>query len=733
MKEKMLELLQKESKGCDVHQLCERLNVQGSAQYTKLIRLLNELEDELIIARDEKDRYHLVEDLGYFQGRLRVNPKGFGFIDLDEVSYYIAKENLHLGMDQDLVVARILYESRRETECEVVRILEHHNHRFVGVVKKDRGHFYFLPDKDLAGRKIQVSNYDAFPIVHDSKVLVEIDSYGKELSGHITKVLGYKYDPGIDVLSLLLENDIYTEFMEETLEEIKSVPKCVDASMIREDRHDLRDLLTITIDGEDARDFDDAISIQKIPDGYRLWVHIADVSYYVRPGTALDREAYRRGTSVYVTDRVVPMLPQVLSNGICSLNPKEDRFAITAQMDIQKDGAVHGYQLYPSLINSDERMTYTNVNRIMQGDEELLKRYAHLLAMVANMQTCAHWIRKRRHDLGAINFDSKEARIIVNEQGEPQEVVLRERGEAERIIEDFMICANECVAGHLKWLDLPAVYRVHEQPEPKKVRSFARIAKTLGYSFVANIANVHANQFQKLLEEAKGNDNYDVLSSYMLRSMQKARYDAHCMGHFGLGLSEYLHFTSPIRRYPDLIVHRMLRRYVFEQNCDEAQMNKDTRWVEQASADASVRERCAQEAERDVDDMKKAQYMERFIGNTYVGKISGITRFGMFVELDNTIEGLVHIATMKDDHYQYHEEALCLIGEHTATLYRMGDEVKVRCVAANRWKRQIDFELIEQPSRKRQRNNFKNKNREDRSRPLRNKKRHRKMQKKGRR
>ena len=703
MKEKLLELLERNDCGYTSEELAQLLNIQGSAQYTKLIRQLNALEDELEIARDERDRYHLAKDLGYFQGTLRVNPKGFGFVDLEDVSYYVAREHLHLGMDQDVVIARILPDARRESACEVVRILEHRNKRFVGVVKKDRKRFYFLPDKDLAGRKVVVSNYAEFPLVHDSKVLVEIDSYGRELQGHITQVLGYKYDPGIDILSLLVENDIYTEFAPETLEELREVPSALDDSMISEDRHDLRSLLTITIDGEDARDFDDAISIQKQKDGYRLWVHIADVSYYVRPGTALDQEAYRRGTSVYVTDRVVPMLPQVLSNGICSLNPKEDRFAISAQMDIGKDGTIRSYQLYPSVINSDERMTYTKVNHILAGDEALMKQYSHLLAMIAWMQECSGWIRRRRHDLGAIDFDTKESRILVDEQGEPTDVVLRERGESERIIEDFMICANECVAAHLKWLEVPALYRVHEQPEPKKVRTFARIAKTLGYSFVANINNVHANQFQKLLEEAKGKENYDVLSSYMLRSMQKARYDAHCLGHFGLGLSDYLHFTSPIRRYPDLVVHRMLRRYVFEGCSDERQLAKDGRWVEQAAADSSVRERCAQEAERAVDDMKKAQYMERYVGNTYEGRISGITRFGLFVELENTIEGLVHISSLKDDRYQYHEEALCLIGEHTANVYRMGDPVKVRCVGANRWKRQIDFELIEGGKRRRKR------------------------------
>ncbi len=683
------------------HEIGEKLNVQGSAQHRRLMRELNALEDEMLLARDDSDGYQRAERLGYFQGTLRVNAKGFGFIDLDEVSYYVAKEHLHLAMDQDVVLARILQGGSHETECEVVRILAHGNTRFVGVVKKDRKQFYFLPDKDLGKRRITVTNYAQFPLVHDSKVLVEIDSYGRELKGHITRVLGYKYDPGIDILSLLVEHDIFTEFAPETLEEIRNVPDAIDDAMIEKGRHDLRDLLTITIDGDDARDFDDAISIQKLPEGYRLWVHIADVSYYVRPGTALDREAYRRGTSVYVTDRVVPMLPQVLSNGICSLNPHEDRFTITVQMDIAKDGSVRESQIYPAIIRSDERMTYGNVNRIMAKDERLVRRYAHLLLMIDNMMGCSALIRKRRHDLGAVNFETRESKIIVDEKGVPQQIVLRERGESERMIEDFMIAANECVAAYMKWMDLPAMYRVHEQPEAKKVRAFAKVAKTLGYSFVVNVAQVYPGQFQRLLEEAQGEDNFDVLSAYMLRSMQKARYDAQCLGHFGLGLKEYLHFTSPIRRYPDLVVHRMLRKYVFAQDQDATAMKRDQEWIAQAAEHASVRERCAQEAERAVDDMKKAQYMEQFVGRTYTGKISGITRFGMFVELEDTVEGLVHVSTMKDDRYQYHEEALALIGEHTAKQYRMGQQVRVKCVGANRWKRQVDFELIEKSRRQR--------------------------------
>ena len=459
----------------------------------------------------------------------------------------------------------------------------------------------------------------------------------------------------------------------------------------------------ITIDGEDARDLDDAISIEKTEQGYRLYVHIADVSHYVTAGSALDKEAYARGTSVYVVDRVVPMLPHALSNGICSLNPKVDRCTLTCMMEINRKGTVIDYQIYPSVINSDERMTYTAVNAILEGDEQVQKQYPHLLKMCLDMKVLSGIIRKRREKLGAIDFDTNEAKILVNEKGKPVDIVLRERKEAERIIEDFMIAANETVAAHVRWLEIPSMFRIHEQPEPKRIREFARIAKTLGYTFTGGIQNVYPAQLQAMLKEAKGEDNYSVLSTFMLRSMQKARYDRRCIGHFGLALKNYLHFTSPIRRYPDLVVHRMLRKYFFEGLQDSEKMARDEQWIEDAAYQASERERNAIDAERAVEDMKKAEYMEGRIGRQYDGVISGITRFGLFVELANTVEGLVHISTIDDDYYHYDDETKCLIGEHSANVYRMGQRVRVVCVAANRFKREIDFELVVKKKKKHRR------------------------------
>lgn len=693
-KEELLALIkQNDYRGMDVKQLSRMIQMEDSVAFTELMKLLNDLEAARIIARDERHRYFLSEKLGYVSGTLRINPKGFGFVETADDSYYIARERLGFGMDRDVVYARTWTNNDKSVEGEVVEVISHSVTHIVGVVKIKEGSKYFLPDSYLNNRKIKITNYDDFKLVNDSKVLLHIDSYGTVLKCHIEKEIGYKYDPGIDILSILLEKDIVPEFNEKVKAEVAGIKEEVDVNELK-NREDLRKLLTITIDGEDARDLDDAISIEKIEKGYRLYVHIADVSYYVQENTALDKEAYHRGTSVYVVDRVVPMLPHALCNGICSLNPHVDRLTITCMMEIDRTGNVMNYRIFPSVINSNERMTYTNVNKILSGDAKTQKAYPHLLKMCLDMKVLAGIIRRCREGLGAIDFDSREAKILVDEKGKPKDIVLRERGEAERIIEDFMIAANETVATHMKWLETPSMYRIHEAPEPKKMREFARIAKTLGYTFKGGIQDVHPKQLQALLDEARGQDNYFVLSSFMLRSMQKARYDNRCLGHFGLGLKEYLHFTSPIRRYPDLIVHRMLRKYIFTSSEDVDKMKQDEQWCEQAAIQASERERNAVDAERTVDDMKKAEYMENYIGQRFAGVISGITKFGMFVELDNTVEGLVHISSMEDDYYHYDEVSHSLIGEHTANVYRMGQKVQVRCIDANRFKREVDFALL---------------------------------------
>ena len=680
-------------RGMNIRQLADQLQMTDSEAFSQLCRTLNHLTEENVLFLDAQNRYFTPEQLGYFIGILHLNQKGFGFVEADESSVYVAADALGLAIHQDKVVVQTQKKADGSQEGKIIQILEHAIHQVIGTIKIKAGKTFFLPDHYFYHRRFQLTNTDQFHLVNDTKVLVHIDRYDAILSAHIVKEVGYKYDPGVDILSVLYEHDIDPEFPAAVMKEVTKI----NDHVIKEDkvgRRSLLDLQIITIDGEDSRDLDDAVSVQVLDNGYRLGVHIADVSHYVQPGSELNAEAYERGTSVYVSDRVVPMLPHALSNGICSLNPKVERLTLTCMMDIDHQGEIIKYELFPSYIKTTERMTYTQVNAILEQDVAMCKKYAHIITLCENMKALAKILRRRRESLGAIDFDTKEAKIIINDQGKVKDIQVRERKEAERIIEDFMIAANECVAAHMKWMELPALYRIHETPDPKKMREFARIAMMLGYPLKADVNHVYPQQLQQLLIRAKEDEIYPVLSTFLLRSMQKARYDDHCLGHFGLGLSEYLHFTSPIRRYPDLLVHRMLHKYYFQSNQDPIKLQQDEQWMEQAAQQCSSRERIAIEAERDVDDMKKAEYMERFIGRDFTGVISGVTKFGFFVELDNTVEGLVHISTLHDDYYHYDEHSYCLIGERTGRKYRMGHTVAVRCVDASRFKKQVDFEII---------------------------------------
>ncbi len=697
MKNKIISLIEeanlKKFQGLSINDIKDKLNCHSSSEFTSLMKALNELEDELVIARNDLDQYGLLTNMGYEVGNIRINPRGFGFVDLEDISYFIGAEDTLNAMDRDKVLIKI--DPYGDNEASVVKILERGITKLVGTMKKGRsGHLRFLADRKNFRYELKLTNIDEFNLVDGDKVLVKITSYGRILKGKIEKVVGYKYDPGVDILSVLLEKDIEPNFSDEVMEEVKKVPKSISKDELKK-RVDLRSLLTITIDGDDAKDLDDAISVERIDDDmFRLYVHIADVSYYVKANSAIDKEAYQRGTSVYVVDRVVPMLPHALCNGICSLNPHEDRLTITCMMEIDKRGEVISERIFPSVIHSDERMTYNNVNKILNGNKAMHKKYPNLLKMILNMSILANRIRKRREKLGAIDFDAKEGKVLVDKKGKAIDVVLRERGEAEMMIEDFMLSANETVARRMKWMDVPSIYRIHEQPETKKLRDFIHVAQGLGYKFNGSIQHVYPNQLASLLKEAKGKDNYDVLSRTMLRSMQKARYENQCLGHFGLALDEYLHFTSPIRRYPDLIVHRMLHKYVFDHHQDYANIDNDRKFCEEAALQASERERNAIDAEREVDDMKKSEYMEKHIGEVYEASISGVMKFGFFVELENTIEGLVRVESLPKDLYNYHEETKTLHALHSQKIYRLGDKVKVKCVDANHYLREIDFVLV---------------------------------------
>lgn len=686
------------NKGISVDKYQELLNIQGAEQFKELMKALNELEDECVFVRDRRDRYFFAEELGYVKGVLKVNPKGFGFIDTDDGSWYVNRESMNLALNNDVVFAQTKTFPDGSTEANVVRILERNTKNVIGTIKVKEGRKFFLPDSNFNDHTFTITNMEDFKVVNDSKVLVVITKYGKTLKAKIERVIGYKYDPGVDILSVLLEHNIEPEFPEAVLEELKSIPETVQEED-RKGRVDCTNDLIITIDGEDARDLDDAISIEKLDGSYRLSVHIADVSYYVREGTELNAEAYQRGTSVYVADRVVPMLPHYLSNGICSLNPKVERCAMTCEMNIDLNGTILSYKIYPSIIKTTERMTYTAVNKIIDNDEETCAQYPHLLEMVENMLALSKIIRIRREGLGAIDFDTREGKVILDEQGKPIDVVLRERGIAERIIEDFMIQANECVAAHVKWMETPSVYRIHEQPEPKKMRDFVKTANIMGYKFKGNVMNLRPKQCQQMLADAKGTPEYPVLSVYLLRCMAKARYDAKPIGHFGLALTDYTHFTSPIRRYPDLIVHRMLRKYYINGVTDAKVMANDEKWVEKAAIQCSDTEVNAVMAERDVDDMKKAEYMEKHIGEEFDGIISSVTKFGIFVELENTIEGLVHISNL-EDHYDYDEDSRSLLGRGSGTVLKMGMSVRVKVLDASRFKKQVDFQLVNEKGMK---------------------------------
>ena len=681
--------------GIEIHTLLSRLHLHEN-ELTSLMKCINQLIDEHEVVEDEVHRYHALSTGPYFIGVLRMNERGFGFVEDGETSVYIHRHNLHDALEKDTVLIKVWQYEDGAVEGEIKQIITHAHQKMVGTYKKKQGKGYFLPDVSL-NRKVKLLNTDEFSIVHDSKLLVEVVNFKHVLEAKIIKVLGHKYDPGMDILSLLYTHDIDPVFPDEVMEEVKQIPDSISEKELI-GRTDLRNELIITIDGDDARDLDDAISVKKSEHGYQLSVHIADVSHYVKKGSAIDQEAYRRGTSVYVTDRVVPMLPHALCNGICSLLPKVDRLTITCEMEIDRNGEIVSYRIYPSVIRSSAQMTYRQINAMIDGDWKLQKEYEWLMGMLKDMVVVSAWIRKKREAGGAIDFDVKEGKVVVDALGKPTDVIVRERGEAERMIEDFMIQANICVARHTRWLDLPSMYRVHETPELKKLRTFQQTATIMGHKLKGNLADMHPMQLQQYLSALKGQDDYDVISALLLRSMQKAKYDVECKGHFGLALSDYTHFTSPIRRYPDLIVHRNLRKFYFHENYDVQQMRKESEWIEECADNCSKRERIAIEAERDVDDFKKAQYMESKIGHIYEGTIRSVMKFGMFVELQNTVEGLVHVSTMQDDYYIFDEAGRRFFGTRKQKIYQMGQTVKVKVADASRYKQQVDFVLVEEGS-----------------------------------
>lgn len=665
------------------------------ADDTDLSVALSNLEKEYLIFLNNNHQYETREEAGIYEGKIYISSNGMGYFDLDDNnSFRIEERNQKGAFHGDRVLIKV--NNDKET-AKVIEILERTKDKVVGTYyKSGKGLKLELDDEKLRNRHIKFIQSD-ITVVEGLKVLFNIEQYSDPLTLKIEKVIGHKDDPGIDILAILLEKGIDPEFPEEVLDEANSIPQNVLESE-KEGRTDLTKDITITIDGDDSKDFDDAVSIVKNEDNYVVKVSIADVSHYVKEDSPLDIEARERGTSTYAVDTVVPMLPHVLSNGICSLNPYEERLTITCEMVIDFNGVVKDYKLYPSFIKSTERMTYNNVNKIYAGDKELQDKYSNLVEMLFDLKDVANLVRKRRVDKGAIEFGSNEADITVDENGYPIDIKAVDRGIGERVIEDLMIVTNVCVAEFMKWQEFPCIYRVHEKPQSKKINDFIQLSASMGHKLILGKSSIYPNEIQHYLNSIEKVDAYPVLSMLLLRCMQKAKYENVCKGHFGLAEENYLHFTSPIRRYPDLMVHRMLRKYSFEALLDEKQREKDNEKCGKYAESSSERERAAQDAEYEADDMKKAEYMLDHIGEEYEGIISSVQSYGFYVMLDNTIEGLVRLRDLSDDYYDYDSFNSKLVGAGSGKTIELGEKVRVKVLDANKEARTVDFELVEKES-----------------------------------
>lgn len=675
--------------------------------HTTLHRLLSEMEQKGMVVLTRTHRYGLPERMDLVVGRLQVKTRGFGFIvpiDHDQTDVYVGAGDLGGAMDGDKVMARLHRDlSGTRREAEIIRVLERAHDQLVGVLTTHGTYGFVQPDDKRLNQDIWIPGDSLNGAVDGQKVVIDITSFAsngvQSASGRVVEILGFPQDPGVDILSIVRKYGLPESFEPEVLEAAEQIPEQVSETEIGR-RRDLRDRVIVTIDGADAKDLDDAVHVRRLENGhYELGVHIADVSYYVREGSPLDREAYRRGTSVYLVDRVIPMLPPRLSNGLCSLNPQVDRLTLTCEMEWSQDFTLIRHDIYPSVIRTTERMTYDNVRAILtQSNDEVLQRYHDLLPQFALMQALALGLRARRMTRGAVDFDFAETKIRVNEWGKPTALVQRERSIAEMIIEEFMLAANETVAEHFFWMEIPFLYRVHEPPTVEKMTALNEFVHFFGHHLKA-ATKVHPRALQDLLTKVRGQPEEMVISHVMLRSLKQARYSQEALGHFGLAAAYYSHFTSPIRRYPDLMIHRIMREILVDGGLTAKRQDNLTARMPEIASQCSERERNAVDAERETDLIKKIEFMMDKVGEEFEGMISGVTGFGLFVALDNSAEGLIHVSYLDDDYYHYHEHLHALIGERLGRTFRIGDRVRVRMLAASKEKLSIDFALIEAMSR----------------------------------
>lgn len=671
-----------------------------SKQKKDLRKVVEELSGEGKLQVNSKGRIKLMPD-NIKTGKYMGTQRDFGFVRIEgeEEDIYIAGGHAKGAVDGDTV--RVAIEEKRngrKREGTVTEIVERGNGVIVGTYSKSKNFGFVIADNQKFGKDIYIPKACGRGAVTGHKVVVEITDYGsgdRNPEGRVIEIIGHINDPGVDIKSIIKAYGLPEEYPEAVMEQVEKTEDTVSEAE-KEGRTDYRDLQTVTIDGEDAKDLDDAITLSKEGNIYRLGVHIADVSYYVRENSPLDKEALKRGTSVYLVDRVIPMLPHKLSNGICSLNQGEDRLALSCVMDINQSGEIISHKIEESVINVDRRMSYTSVNKIIElDDKEEQEKYKEFIPMFALMYEVAAILRKRRFKRGSVDFDFPESKIILDSKGKPLEIKEYERNNAHRIIEEFMLAANQTVAEEYFWQELPFVYRVHDTPDSEKILQLGIFINNFGYTLKTGANDeIHPKEIQKLLNNVKGKPEEALISKLALRSMRQAKYAINCGGHFGLAMKYYCHFTSPIRRYPDLQIHRIIKENIHGR-LEGGRISHYNKILPEVAEASSMLERRADDSEREVEKLKKAEYMEQFIGESFEGMISGVTSWGMYVELPNTVEGMVKVADIPGDYYYFDEEHYCMTGEHTGKIYKLGDKIKVTVAAVDRIIKTIDFIIAE--------------------------------------
>ena len=670
----------------------------------KFESLINELIAEGRVFETKKGKLASPKDLQMATGTFIGHARGFGFVTPDaggEDIFIPASETMG-AMQKDRVLYKMLHKAEKGKKADgvIVRILERGQQRIVGTFEAgSKGYGFVVADDKKIAKDIFISRENTKGAVTGHKVVVEITDYGEDRrnpEGKVIEILGHINDPGVDILSVIRRYELAVEFPEEVYAEIEHLGTEV-AEADKKGREDLRDLLTITIDGADAKDLDDAVSLKRLGNGnFELGVHIADVSHYVRENTALDKEAYARGTSVYLVDRVIPMLPHKLSNGICSLNPHVDRLALSCLMEVNGRGEVVSHRILESVINSDYRMTYTAVREILEdGTPALLEQYAEILPMLEDMEELRQILGEKRRKRGSVNFDLPESKIILDENGKPIDIKPYEKSIATNMIEEFMLVCNETIAENSFWQEMPFMYRSHQEPDEDKLEKMEQFLRGFGYYLRKKDGEIHPRELQKVLQKAEETDEERIITRMVLRSMMQARYTAENGGHFGLAAKYYCHFTSPIRRYPDLEIHRMIKKMLHGE-LDEKASAYYRRKMPDWAKHCSKQERVAEDAERDTDALKKVEFMEDKVGQIYEGIISGVTNWGIYVELPNTIEGMVALSQMDDDYYEFDEKKMLVFGKRTKKSYRLGDKVVVSVAKVDRMTGTIDFAFAEE-------------------------------------